>query len=126
MVLKKILSGKKSQPKYFLEVEVADQAPETPTVKSSEKPPENNQPQGQKKPSSTPAPKPEVNSYSDQPEWVKAIKNYSTPNADNGSTPSEESVTFAGQYISNDIPQARRRPGGSLKLFKDIASQINK
>ncbi|WP_069791995.1 hypothetical protein A5482_009115 [Cyanobacterium sp. IPPAS B-1200] len=124
MVLKKILSKKKGQPKYFLEVEVKDQAPETPVVESSEKTPETSQAQGTKTAPSAPAPKAPVNSYSDQPEWVKAIKNYSTPNPDN-STPAEN-TNFAGQYISNDVPQARRRPGGSLKLFKDIASQINK
>ncbi|WP_446683662.1 hypothetical protein [Cyanobacterium sp. HL-69] len=116
------MSKKKGQPKYFLEVEVKDQAPETPVVESSEKAPETTQDQAKK--SAPSAPKTSVNSYSDQPEWVKAIKNYSTPNPDN-STPAEN-TNFAGQYISNDVPQARRRPGGSLKLFKDIASQINK
>lgn len=122
MGLKKILSKKKAQAKYFLEVEVKDQAPEIPVVESTE----TNQPQGKKNPPSAPTPKPTVSNSNDQPEWVKAIKNYSIPNSNDINGTSSESETFAGKYITNDVPQLRRRPGGSLKLFKNIASQINK
>ncbi|MBE9223263.1 hypothetical protein IQ215_11200 [Cyanobacterium stanieri LEGE 03274] len=120
MVLKKILSKKKGQPKYFLEVEVKDQAPETPVAQSSEKEASNTPKQAQKSPA------PSANTSNDQPDWVKAIKNYSTPNPDNGDGVISESETFAGKYISNNVPTPRRRPGGSLKPFKDIASQMNK
>ncbi|AFZ46469.1 hypothetical protein Cyast_0490 [Cyanobacterium stanieri PCC 7202] len=126
MVLKKIFSKKKGTPKYFLEVEVKDQAPATP---AQEKAPtsENNQPEG-KQPTAkktAPAPKATSNVPADQPEWVKAIKNYSNT-GDSESQSGDDDSTFAGKYVTNNVPQARRRPGGSLKAFKNIAAQINK
>jgi hypothetical protein len=61
----------------------------------------------------------------DVPEWVKAIKNYSKPEASDSST-GNTGNNFAGKYISNNVPISRRRPGASLNKFKDIASEIKK
>ena len=55
------------------------------------------------------------------PEWVKAIKNYSDQGTNNSS---ESTKNFAGKYVSNDVPMSRRRPGPSLKMFKDMASKM--
>lgn len=127
MVLKKIFAKKKVTQKYFLEVEVKDQAPETPAVENAETS-ESNQKKGKQPtaPKSSPAPKATPNIPADQPEWVKAIKNYSNTAQSNESQSEDEDSTYAGKYISNNVPQARRRPGASLKAFKNIASQINR
>ncbi len=60
----------------------------------------------------------------DVPDWVKAIKNYSNQDVNNGSQPQEEN--FAGKYITNNVPFSRRRPGPSLAPFKSMASKISK
>lgn len=128
MVLKKILSKKKGTPKYFLELEVKDQLLTAPTQENPSTP-ENNSGKGTQPTTNTttPAPKANSNVVSDQPEWVKAIKNYSNTNTENSESQSGgDDSTFAGKYVTNDVPQARRRPGASLKAFKNIAAQINK
>ncbi len=125
------LFGKKKKEKYFLEFDVKTE-PKTQVEKPVETKtsPETNEtevttpaPKPKAKTSATSAPKATV-SY-DSPEWVKAIKNYS--NQGNGqSAEGVNANTFAGKYVTNNVSMSRRRPGASLKMFKDMASQINK
>ncbi len=75
------------------------------------------------KPAEAPAPTP-VN-Y-DPPEWVKAIKNYSDGSGNGIGNSSGTENNFAGKYVSNNVASARRRPGGSLNKFKDMASKVGK
>ncbi len=122
MVLKKLLSKKKDSDKYFLEVQVKDEAPEKEENSVIEQVESTTNEEGEViKKLSRPAPS---SLKDDTPEWVKAIKDYSNQSAN--SDTANEDVTFAGKYITNNVPQARRRPGPSLKPFKTIASQMNK
>ncbi|BAQ60845.1 hypothetical protein GM3708_1251 [Geminocystis sp. NIES-3708] len=68
--------------------------------------------------------KPKADISYDVPDWVKAIKNYS--NQSNSSASATEGENFAGKYVTNNVPQSRRRPGPSLATFKDMASKIGK
>ncbi len=126
-MLKKLLGKKKNQD-YFLEFEgknknskpaqesvkepVKGSAQESPSVEGSET----------SQPTVSQPTQPKSNVSYDPPEWVKAIKNYSSQN--NGSSSAENSL-FAGKYVTNNVPMSRRRPGPSLNKFKKIASQID-
>ncbi len=59
----------------------------------------------------------------DQPEWVKAIKNYTNQT---GKVEKKESQTFSTTYLMPTISPFRRRPGPSLNGFKDMANNMNK
>jgi len=127
MVLKKLLSKKKDSQNYFLEVDVKDEAPaqnevatNVDSVMEQVEAKTNEEGEVIKK---LAAPSPQSSS-DDTPDWVKAIKNYSDQNSNNAST--TEDMTYAGKYVTNNVPQSRRRPGPSLNPFKNIASQINK
>ncbi|WP_330202715.1 hypothetical protein [Cyanobacterium sp. Dongsha4] len=58
------------------------------------------------------------------PDWVKAIKNYSSQDTSNNAQSQGEN--YAGKYVTNNVPFSRRRPGPSLKPFKGMASKIGK
>lgn len=113
MALNKLFGNKKSQ-EYFFEVTETVTSEETTTVKTTS-------PDGEK---SAPVTVQSVNVSYDVPDWVKAIKNYS--NQSNASTSVTEGENFAGKYVTNNVPQSRRRPGPSLATFKAMASQIGK
>lgn len=118
MVLKLFRKKDKSQ-EYFLEIKDAN-TPATETV-TTEVEGDNNAVATATP--ATPATPPGDVSY-DVPDWVKAIKNYSNSNSDNASVTGENN--FAGKYLTNTVPLSRRRPGGSLATFKNMASQIGK
>lgn len=107
--------GKKKSQDYFFE------APETPEVVSSEETTTETATSEEGK--SAPVAVQSVNVSYDVPDWVKAIKNYS--NQSNNASLSE-GENFAGKYVTNNVPQSRRRPGPSLAGFKAMASQISK
>ncbi len=56
----------------------------------------------------------------DQPEWVKAIKNYSNVSASSA----KGELTFSTNYLMANPPLGRRRPGPSLNQFKAMASTM--
>jgi len=118
MVLK--LFGKKDKSQeYFFE---AKDIPVEETVTSEETTTgETTSPEGEK---SAPVAVTSANVSYDVPEWVKAIKNYSNQSNENASV--TEGENFAGKYVTNNVPQSRRRPGASLAKFKAMASQIGK
>lgn len=124
MVLNKFF-GKKKEEKYFLEIdtktenkpsgEVAvneeDSTVATSTIEGKEV-------------TLKAKSQPEVDVSYDVPDWVKAIKNYS--NQGNSNNSATEGENFAGKYVSNSVPQSRRRPGPSLAGFKNMASKVSK
>jgi len=127
MILKKLFSKKKDSKNYFLEVDVKDETPaqgEAPadvdSVMGQVEAKTNEEGEVVKK-LSAPSSK---SATTDTPYWVNAIKNYSDQNNNNGSATND--LNYAGKYVTNNVPQSRRRPGPSLKPFKNIASQINK
>ncbi|MGI0481482.1 hypothetical protein ACN4EE_11910 [Geminocystis sp. CENA526] len=113
------LFGKKKSQDYFFE------APATPeTVASEETTTETSETATSEEAKSAPVAVKSANVSYDVPDWVKAIKNYSNQN--NGSTSVSETNNYAGKYVTNNVPQSRRRPGPSLAGFKAMASQIGK
>ena len=54
-----------------------------------------------------------------QPEWVKAIKNYSN-DTDNSKADSSE-IAFASKHLMPNITNSRKRPGPSLNKYRMIA-----
>lgn len=117
MVLKKLLPKKNQSPKYFFEADIKEK--DISQVNSDG---ETEMVEGALPTSTTPSTANSNVSY-DQPEWVKAIKNYSTPELSENKA---EVTTFAGQYITNNVASSRRRPGASLAMFKDMAKTMNK
>jgi hypothetical protein len=74
---------------------------------------------------SKPAPKAVTTTVSksvpfDQPEWVKAIKNYSNVYASSA----KGELTFSTDYLMANPPLGRRRPGPSLNQFKAMAGTM--
>jgi len=116
MVLNKLFGKKNKSQEYFFE------ATETETVSTEENSGDESASVTEAKP--TTAVTTSVNVSYDVPDWVKAIKNYSNQN--NGNASSGEGDNFAGKYVTNNVPQSRRRPGPSLAKFKGMASQINR
>lgn len=58
---------------------------------------------------------------SDTPAWVQLLyKN----NQDSQETSSEASGTFADKYLLPTPSNSRRRPGGSMSKYMDMASQV--
>lgn len=119
MALKKLFGKKKSQEYFFEAPEISD------TVTVEEKATEVTEATTSEEAKSATAPVAvqSVNVSYDVPEWVKAIKNYSNQSDSNSS---KEGENFAGKYVTNNVPQSRRRPGPSLAGFKAMASQIGK
>ncbi|MBF2058567.1 MAG: hypothetical protein IGQ45_15470 [Cyanobacterium sp. T60_A2020_053] len=117
MVLKKLLPKKNQSPKYFFEADIKEEDISQVTSEG-----ETEMVEGAPQTITT-SPTTNNNVSYDQPEWVKAIKNYSTPEPSENKT---EVSTFAGQYVTNNVPSSRRRPGASLAMFKDMAKKINK
>jgi hypothetical protein len=134
------LFGKKKE-SYFLEVEEEPKSPaetpeitpesalETPAVEevSSEvvqaEPTQSTKATVKEKPASkTITTTTKVAAY-EPPEWVKAIKNYSS-SASTEAQKVQAKSTFATTYLMANPPTSRRRPGPSLKQFKDMASQM--
>jgi hypothetical protein len=123
MVFNKLF-GKKDE-SYFLEInaKTENQPSAEVTVNEGDSTVETSTVKGKEATVATAVkPKPDV-SY-DVPDWVKAIKNYS--NQGNNNTSASEGKNFAGKYVSNSVPQSRRRPGGSLATFKKMASKIGR
>ncbi|MCS6941893.1 MAG: hypothetical protein NZ901_03525 [Geminocystis sp.] len=127
-MLNKLFGFGKKKGEYFLEFKKPEEGETKVATVAAEKK-ENTAAAASEKPADsatvvtapvTPVPANIEVSY-EPPEWVKAIKNYSTPSDKN----KEESL-FAGKYISNSIPLSRRRPGPSLAPFKNMASQLGK
>lgn len=119
MVLNKLFGKKNQSKEYFFE---AKDIPVEETVTSEETATgETTTPEGEK---SAPVAVASANVSYDVPDWVKAIKNYSNQSNDNASV--TEDKNFAGKYVTNNVPQSRRRPGPSLAGFKAMASQIGK
>lgn len=124
-MLKKLFGQKKNQD-YFLEFEEKSQssAPSI-TPEETETAQETTETKGKTEAKTAPiTPAPQAKVTYNPPEWVKAIKNYS--NQSNGQSAQGGSNTYAGQYVTNNVPMTRRRPGPSLKMFKDLASKMNK
>jgi hypothetical protein len=123
-MLNKLL-GKKKNEGYFLEIEkkqesqVEIKSPEPEKVETAAKV----ETVSEKKTTTKPTVKTAKSSTYEPPEWVKAIKNYSN---NNQSEESQKSLTFAPNYLMANSPTPRRRPGGSLKLFKEMASNLKK
>ncbi|MBL1210890.1 hypothetical protein [Geminocystis sp. GBBB08] len=130
MVLNKLF-GKKKEEKYFLEIDTKteNQPSADTTVNAGETTVELSTPEVTETTVTATTIEPKINaSYNvsyDAPEWVKAIKNYSNQ-GNNASTSNSEKENFAGKYITNNVPQSRRRPGPSLAGFKNMASKIGK
>ncbi|BAQ66824.1 hypothetical protein [Geminocystis sp. NIES-3709] len=136
MVLNKLFGKKNQSKEYFFEVKETTPAPaseetvisekstavETTTSSEVESTPVASKSVSKVK--STPVVSKSVDVSYDVPEWVKAIKNYS--NQSNGDASGTNSNNFAGTYVTNNVPQSRRRPGPSLSKFKAMASQIGK
>jgi hypothetical protein len=121
------LFGKKDQNKnYFLEIEekpevkaetkevVAETKVDTVATKKSE--PKTTIKTESKSPTKT------VSKIAtpDQPEWVKAIKNYSDVKAEEN----KENPTFSTTYLLTNTPLIRRRPGPSLNQFKAMVNTM--
>ncbi len=150
MILDKFLNSKKSQ-KYFLEIDdnassqteavevespkteakseitkVEAEAAKAEEASKTEKAPEPKAPAAkvptETKTISTPS-TPDV-AY-DSPDWVKSMKDYSQPQ-NNILGKVATGNNFAGKYVTNNVTSSRRRPGGSLNKFKDMASKIKK
>jgi len=127
-VLNKLFGFGKKKEEYFLEFKKPEKETTLATVAADEKEKTTTTAAGDKPAESTtvattpvaPVPANIEVSY-EPPEWVKAIKNYSTP-----TDKDKEESLFAGKYISNSIPLSRRRPGPSLAPFKNMASQLGK
>lgn len=58
----------------------------------------------------------------DTPDWVKLLSKQS--NQGTSATNTEENGTFADKYLLTTTPRSRRRPGGSMIQYMDMASQI--
>jgi hypothetical protein len=58
----------------------------------------------------------------DAPEWVKAL--YKPKSDNNGQA--QEDKGFATKYLMPTASNTRRRPGGSMKMFLDMARETNK
>lgn len=127
-MLNKLFGFGKKKEEYFLEFKKPEEKAKVATVAADEEEKTTTTAGGEKPAESTtvattpaaPIPANIEVSY-EPPEWVKAIKNYSTP-----SNKDKEESLFAGKYISNSIPLPRRRPGPSLAPFKNMASQLGK
>jgi len=140
------LFGKKKEDNYFLEFDIKDKSPtqknpqknqvaentgssetmlmEKTTVTENSSPTKDKAETKTTSPAKTPTtPQPQSNVSYDPPEWVKAIKNYSTPTNNNSPYNSDN---FAGNYVSNNVPMSRRRPGPSLNKFKQMAGKMGK
>jgi hypothetical protein len=117
--------GKKKEEKYFLEIDTTTENKPSEEVAVSEEDStlERLTIEG-KGDAVNSKPQTRVDVSYDLPEWVKAIKNYS--NQGNSSNSATEGENFAGKYVSNSVPQSRRRPGPSLEGFKKIASKMGK
>lgn len=117
--------GKKKEEKYFLEIDTKteNQPSAEVAVNGEDSRVETSTTKGKEATISTTA-KPKVDVSYDVPDWVKAIKNYS--NQGNNNASATEGGNFAGKYVSNNVPQSRRRPGASLATFKNMASKINR
>jgi hypothetical protein len=128
-MLKKLF-GKKKDKSYFLEIEnqqeekkVETASAEPEKVETTTKVESQKEAVAQNKTTTKlPEKTTKVPTY-EPPAWVKAIKNYSN---NNQSGESQESLTFAPNYLMPNSPTPRRRPGGSLKLFKEMASNLKK
>jgi hypothetical protein len=124
MVLNKLF-GKKKEEKYFLEIDTKTENQSSVEVAVNEKDSTVNESTTEGKETSvTATTKTKVDVSYDVPDWVKAIKNYSRQGNNNGQD--MEGENFAGKYVSNSVPQSRRRPGPSLAAFKNMASKINR
>jgi hypothetical protein len=123
MVLNKLF-GKKEE-SYFLEINAKTDSQPSPEVKVNEGDSTVETSSAKEKEATVTATvKPKLDVNYDVPDWVKAIKNYS--NQGNNNTSASEGENFAGKYVSNSVPQSRRRPGGSLATFKKMASKIGR
>ena len=144
MILEKIICKfTKKSDNYFLELETntpeadtistkepsSEVATETPETETEEVATTSTETEAQE---TTAPPAPSTPKYVvsfDPPAWVSAIKNYSNDSAEGEggeNTPASTNNNYAGKYVSNNIASARRRPGGSLNKFRDIASTMKK
>lgn len=124
MVLNKLF-GKKKEETYFLEIDTkTENQPSAEVAVNEEDSTVKKSTTEGKKTSVTSTTTTKVDVSYDVPDWVKAIKNYSRQSNNNGQE--MEGENFAGKYVSNSVPQSRRRPGPSLATFKNMASKINR
>lgn len=121
MVLNKFF-GKKKEEKYFLEIDTKTKPSPEVAVNEEDSTVETSITEGKETTVKTKS-QPEVDVSYDAPEWVKAIKNYSNQS---NSASAMEGENFAGKYVTNNVPQSRRRPGPSLATFKKMASKVNR
>lgn len=126
MVLNKLFKKGKSE-EYFLQIDTAETTTATEVKEEATVATEESTSEPSEVKAEAPAPKPVAYTPSnvsfEQPEWVKAIKNYSQPESNGDSTTGNN---FAGTYVSNNVSFSRRRPGGSLSKFKQMASKMSR
>lgn len=61
-------------------------------------------------------------SNADTPDWVQLISKQNGQNT--SATPAEDNTTFADKYLLTISSRGRRRPGGSMSQYIDMASQM--
>jgi hypothetical protein len=124
MVLNKLFKKGQSE-QYFLQIDTAEtttatEVKEEATVATEEPTSESTEAKAE---ASAPVAYTPSNVSYEEPAWVKAIKNYSQPESNGDSTTGNN---FAGTYVSNNVTFSRRRPGGSLSKFKQMASKMSR
>ncbi len=60
------------------------------------------------------------------PAWVKAMENTKTKIKQEENGESKPEMTFATQYLMPTPNKSRRRPGGSLSMYMDMARQVKR
>ena len=100
---------KKGKSGFSLELEDDDQ--DTTPVAESVTPVETNT-----KAQVTPTP------TADTPDWVQLL--YKQNDQNTSETPAEDNTTFADKYLLTISSRGRRRPGGSMTPYMDMASQM--
>ena len=58
----------------------------------------------------------------DTPDWVQLLSKQNGQNTP--ATPAEDNTTFADKYLLTISSRGRRRPGGSMSQYMDMASQM--
>ena len=135
-MIKSLFGGKKKKQGYFLELDEKEEnqgnsstvtaeseAPEKPVEEKKVElaKPEAKKEKTVKKTSIKKAASTSPTTTSGQPEWVKLL--YTKNESQNGEVENTEDNTFATKYLMSTPSKSRRRPGGSMKKFMDMARE---
>jgi hypothetical protein len=58
----------------------------------------------------------------DTPDWIQLLSKQNVQNT--SATPPEDNTTFADKYLLTISSRGRRRPGGSMNKYMDMASEM--